>query len=202
MIGLPLTSMPLLLLICLSHGKAFAGAAAEATLAAVTAQSVWCLSYAAVARRAGVIASVSASSACFGAVCLILYRLALPPVVAALLAAASVVVALAVWPEPDLDTPATADAKNPTDLGLRMLAGTTFNVGITGAASSLGARAAGLASAYPVLTVVLTFATHARQGSQAALQFLEGAMTGSMSVVTGLAVLAFMLPGFGPLAAW
>jgi hypothetical protein len=199
-VGLPLTSLPLLALLAAADGRSFAGDAAAATLGGGVAQSAWCLVYAAAARRRGpLVASVLATGG-FVVVCLALYVVHLPVLVAAALATASIPGALLVWPE-------TAHEERPPsasryDLGARMLAGCAFTLAVTGLSVALGARAAGLVGAFPVLTVVLAAATHRRDGAAAVGAFLESVMAASLSVVAGVTVVALALPTLGPLVAF
>ncbi|MFZ0665718.1 MAG: hypothetical protein WAM97_08175 [Acidimicrobiales bacterium] len=200
-VGLPLTSLPILGLICISEGPGFAGRAAGASLDGAVAQSVWCLVYVWTARRFGPARSLAASTTAFAASCLLLYPLVLAILWATLLGGASIIAALAVWPQGE--RPSTTPAlKRRGDLAARVLAGTAFSVAITTMASTLGPRASGLLTAFPVLTVVLAVATHLSEGEASSRQFLEGVLAGSLSVVAGLATVALTLGPFGPAVAF
>jgi hypothetical protein len=199
-VGLPLTSLPLLALLCVSEGRSFAGAAAAATLGGGVSQSAWCFAYALAARRRGPVTAVTVATGAFAAVCLALYAVHLPVGVAAALSAASVVAALYFWRSCSADDRPPAGSRD--DLGARMVAGGAFTLAVTALSVSLGARGSGLVGAFPVLTVVLAAATHRRQGPAAVGAFLESVMAGSLSVVAGLTVVAVTLPAFGPLVAF
>jgi hypothetical protein len=195
LIGLPLTSLPLLFLLSLSQGSAFAAGATRASLAGGMAQSAWCLVYAWTARRHRPAAALAVATGVFVALGAGLDLLPLPTLVAAGLSAGSIVAALVLWPAPG--DPATAGAAARSDVPVRMVAATLFTLALTESASSLGARPAGLVGALPLLTVVLAVATHRRDGAVAANRFLRGVMAGSFSVVAALAVLALALPHAG-----
>jgi hypothetical protein len=196
-VGLPLTSLPILGLICISEGNGFAGRAAGASLDGAVAQSVWCLVYVLTARRFGPAKSLVASSAAFAVCCVVIYPVVLPVLWATLLGATSVVVALVAWPKEQGRSTSTS-FKFKGDLAVRVLAGAAFSVAITTMASAVGPRASGLLTAFPVLTVVLAVATQIRDGEVASSHFLQGVLAGSLSVVAGLATIALTLGRFGP----
>jgi hypothetical protein len=199
-IGLPLTALPLLMLLALAQGRAFAATAAGANLEAGVAQSAWCLAYVLAARMWRPLTSLAVATATFAATCMVIYHLPLPPLVSAALSAAGVFAALAVWPHArGPERPATTGRY---ELPARMVAGAAFTLMVCESAAMLGARAAGLVGALPVLTVVLTVASHRRDGATAANQFLEGVMRGSLSVVAAVAVIALVLPTHGALVAF
>lgn len=200
LIGLPLTSLPLLALLTVSHGRVFAGTAASSILGAGIAQSAWCLAYVLAARRRGPAFALAVATATFAAVCILLYGAELPALVGGALAALSVLGVLVIWPSGPRQQASRSQSRS--ELVVRMAVAAAFTMTLTGASTWLGARSAGLIAAYPVLTVVLAVATHRRDGSDAAGTFLEGVMAGSLSVVGALAVVALMLPSFGPLVAF
>jgi hypothetical protein len=197
LISLPLTSLPLLLLLSLSDGPGFAASAARAALAAGVAQSAWCLAYAVAAHRHRPATAVLVATAIFALVCVVLDRFPVAPVVGASLAAASILAALRWWPATGPDGGPPRPSRS--DLPVRMAVAAAFTLGLTESAASLGARPAGLVGALPLLTVVLAFATHRRDGAGATNRFLHGVMAGSFSVVAALLVLALAL-GRLPLA--
>lgn len=194
-IGLPLTSLPLLLLLGLSQGPTFTAGAARASLAAGVAQSAWCLVYAGAARRRPPLAALLISTAAFTAICVALAFVPLSTPVAALASGVSILGALALWPVPG----AVVHEARPTphDVPVRMVVAALFTLVLTECAASLGARPAGLVGAFPLLTVVLAVATHHRDGGAAVHRFLAGVMAGSFSVVAALVVVAEALPHAG-----
>jgi hypothetical protein len=201
LVGLPLTSLPLLALMTAADGRAFATAAATATLAGTFAQSAWCWVYVhATVRRVGICSSLVLASAVFVASCLALYELRLSLAMGAVLGIVSILAALAWWPDRAAETDPTNGTRR--ELAARMATGCAFTVGVTEASRTLGARGAGLVGAYPVLTVVLAVATHRRDGAQAASAFLKGVIQGSGSLVAGVAIVALTLGPLGPLVAF
>ena len=201
LVGLPLTSLPLLALFAAAHGATYAASAATATLAGVVGQSAWALSYALAARRHGPVRSAAVATAAFGAVCLLLYGADLSLIPAAVLATVSVAGALAVWPATSASPHPGGEASRGELYG-RMAAGSAFTVAVTGASGSLQPQAAGLFGSYPVLTVVLAVVTRRRGGVGAATVFLEGVVAGTLSVVAALVAVAATLSVLGPIGAF
>jgi hypothetical protein len=191
LISLPLTSLPLLLLLSLSDGPAFAASAARAALAAGVAQSAWCLAYALAAQRHRPAVAVALATSLFALVCVVLDRVPVPTPVAAVLATASVLGALRWWPPAGEDDRPGRTTRS--ELPVRMMVAAAFTLALTASAASLGARPAGLVGALPLLTVVLAVATHHRDGAATTNRFLHGVMAGSLSVVAALLVLALAL---------
>ncbi len=199
-VGLPLTSLPLLALLAAADGLGFAASAATAALAGVAAQCVWALAYALAARRHGPAWAATVATGAFGAACAVLMGVHLGLAPATMLAAASVVGSLAVWPAGGAARPPHPATRR--EVGGRMVAGSAFTVGVTGASGSVGPQAAGFLGSFPVLTVVMAVATHRRDGAGAATDFLDGVVAGTLSVVAALATLAATLTALGPLAAF
>ncbi len=201
LVGLPLTSLPLLALITVANGRAFAAVAATATLAAVLAQSAWAWVYAhAAARSARVATPLALASGAFACCCLALYALHPSMLWGVTAGTLSILGALRWWPR---TTPTGSPrAGTAADVGARMVAGGAFMLGVTEASRSLGASGAGFVGAYPVLTAVLTVATHRRDGADAASIFLRGVVEGSGSLVAGVATIALTISPLGPAIAF
>ncbi|MGC8513268.1 MAG: hypothetical protein ACP5P1_09595 [Acidimicrobiales bacterium] len=212
-VGLPLTSLPLLFLLSLAHGAHFAAAAATSSLEASCAQALLIWVYAAVARRGGVLSGLAASAAAFGAGVAILDPSPRWPALVGLgVGVMSYVFVLIWWP----GTPGRGRSTEPERLRgtapaqglrlryrlvIRMVIAAMFAAVLTGASGILGSHLSGLVSAFPVITFVMGGLTHKEEGSQAAVEFLYGVAKGSFAVVTSLFALAVLLPsGNLPLA--
>jgi hypothetical protein len=195
LIGLPLTSLPLLFLLTLSDGSTFAAGAARASLAGGVAQCAWCLAYAIAARRHRPGVSLALATATFAVLSLALDVFPVSTAVAATASAVAIVATLALWPPAGAAAPAARAGRG--DVPVRMAVAALFTLALTESAASLGARSAGLVGAFPLLTVVLAVATHRRDGAAALNRFLHGVMAGSFSVVAALVVIAVALPHAG-----
>jgi hypothetical protein len=197
-VGLPLTSLPLLYLLAVADGTRFAAAAATASLAGTSAQAVLTWAYARAAGRHGPAVSVASCLAAFGVVLAGLDAVPLSPAVGAAVGSLVLVVVLVGWPRRSgAAVPETAAAPS---LVLRMALAGGFALAVSEAAAPLGAHLAGLVTALPVLSVVMFALTHREEGAAAAQEFAHGVARGSFSVIAALAVLAVVLPT-GHLAA-
>jgi hypothetical protein len=200
LIGLPLTSLPLLGLMTFSDGNHFAAGAATASLAGDVAASAWCLAYAVAARRYRPWWALLAATGAFAAVAFPLDHMAISTVEAALMSASCLLGALAWWPT--ARGTARPVVRSRAELPIRMALAAAFTFALSSAASDLGSRSAGLLGSFPVLTVVLAVAVHRGSGSAATNQFLRGVIAGSWSLVVSLTVIGLTLPAAGPAVAF
>lgn len=197
LIGLPLTSGPIAAFFAVDHGRPFATHAAIGSLGGAIGESAFCIAYAAAARRAGWRASVLAGSCGYVAVAAVLEALPLGARWAALLplaatAVVSLVVGLVLVPHvPPRGEPTL---RSRWDLPARAVVSTAFLLGLTAAATVLGARLSGLIAVYPLYTVVLAAFAHAHEGEPGAVQVLRGLLLGLYSFVGFYFVLAVALP--------
>jgi hypothetical protein len=202
-IGLPITSLPLLLLVDLTDGPRFAVATAGAGLAGVVAQTLALYVWAVELRRRRTGPALLAGLVAFGG--LVAGLTVLPPLPAVLAAGgglASLMLALRRWPaappaaaSPDTAPAPARSALSPgSDLVLRLALAAAFTVLIGHAAGVVGPRLSGLVSAFPVITVVMGFLSSRSEGSVAASALLRAVARGSFPSVTALLVLALVLP--------
>jgi hypothetical protein len=191
-IGLPLTALPLLALMTMLDGPHFAAAAARANQAGGVAQAAWCLTYVLAARRFRPAAALGLATAAFAALAVAAGQIDLSVWAAAAASGAAIVVGLLAWPR----TPGGLEPSRPWrwELPVRMVVAALFTFLLTESASALGARAAGLLGAFPLLTVILAVATHAGTGPVATERFLHGVLAASWSVIAALLVLPLLLP--------
>ncbi len=202
-VGLPLTSLPLLMLLSMAHGARFSAAAADSSLEASVAQALLIWVYVAVARRAGLAASLVASVGAFGLAVAVLY--ATPkwsPLLSLAVGVAAYVGALRWWPRANVARRATGGPSvQPSSqirlryrLAIRMVIAALFAAFLTGVSGILGSQLSGLVSAFPVLTFVMGALTHREGGEVDVADFLYGVTRGSFAVVTSLFTLAVTLP--------
>jgi hypothetical protein len=205
--GLPLTSLPLLFLLVLAQGPGFAATAAGATLAGVAAQAVLTWTYARVAARHKPLATTAAAVAAFAVTAAALAVLAPGPIVAAVLATIGLAALLRYWPRPGAASrteqcpgrvpPARAEEgaeERRSTTGLRMLLAGVFSLVVSEVARPLGPDLAGLITALPVLSLVMFVFTHHDDGADAVEAFSHGVQRGGFSVITALLVLTLALP--------
>jgi uncharacterized membrane protein (GlpM family) len=196
LVGLPLTSGPVIFLLALAHGASFAAAAATGTLAGTLAECVFCLAYGWIAWRGGGWWAVVGGCLAFlgGAFALSLVRLALAPLCGAIVLA----LLASLWlmphtPAPDTDAAADAAAAPWWDLPARMLVATAFVVLLTDAAPTLGPQMTGLLAPFPVYATILAVFAQRQQGPAAAVRVLRGLLLGLFSFAAFFVTLALLL---------
>lgn len=201
LVGLPLTSGPVVFLLALAYGTSFAANAARGTLAGVISLAVYSLGYAWTARRFGWQLSVAAGSLMFAIATMALQHvtLPLPALIGAILI--SLVVALALMPAPARQASAAVSGAAPRwDLPARMAIAAAFVLLLTGVASLLGPQLTGLVSPFPVYATILAVFAHRQLGGHAAADVLRGMLVGLFAFVAFFLVIAIQIErtGVGP----
>jgi hypothetical protein len=196
--GLPLVAGPILLVLALENGGAFAAQAATATVAAVLALVSYSLVYAHVAQRTGWPVALTAGFAAWAAVAAAL-ALAAPRLGTALaLALATLAVAPRLFPKVRLE--AASGRFSSAELLLRMAAGALLTLAVAAVAARIGGTWSGLFALFPVLGSVLAVFSHRNSGAGHAATLLQGMSRGLLSLVAFCATAAWLLPS-RPLAA-
>lgn len=187
----PIVSGPILLVMSLEQGPAFAASAAANTLLAVLAILVFSAAYARCAHL-GMPRAMTAALLAYGLAVLVLQA---QPVLLPLWAGfAAVVVALLVAPALFGAAPAQAATARPAnDLPWRMLAGALLSLGVTYAATSLGPRLSGLFAMFPVMSTVLVGFSHRANGPGFAVALLRGMVKGYYAFAVFCLVLSLLL---------
>jgi hypothetical protein len=192
LMGFPLTSGPVSILLYLEYGRNFAAHAAVGNLGGQASVCVFCLAYGLTSQVTGwpVSAAVSllaflASIALWNAASLALW----PAAVAFVVIAVIVLALLPVW---DLRSAGTAAPR--WDLPARMIAAGTFVLLLTTFADHLGPQVSGLLSPFPIFGVVITSFTHYQQGAKAASQVVRGIAWGSFAFNAFFLIVAIFLP--------
>ncbi|MGC8510391.1 MAG: hypothetical protein ACP5PB_05910 [Acidimicrobiales bacterium] len=188
-VGLPLTTLPLLWLVALGHGTPFAGSMSAALLTASSAQVALIWSYARLARHLSPLAAATGSVAVFAVVALFTRALHPSAPVAALLGVVSCVLALRAWPTLD----ATPVAEGRYRVGLRVALVTLFTLLVVTFAGWMGPQLAGLVAALPALSLVMAVVTHRELGASATSQFLRSVTRGSIAYVISILVMTELL---------
>ncbi len=149
LVGLPLTTGPVIFFLALDYGTDFAARAAVGSLAGTAVQAGFCLAYARVARGCGWPIALIAATIAFvlGA---ILYDLAAPPPPVLLpIVLTALASALFLLPRSAAEA-RVATVPPPWDIPARMIIAAGLVLGLSSAAPVIGPRLAGLIAAYPV----------------------------------------------------
>lgn len=208
LVGLPLTSGPVVFFLALEHGTSFAAAAAVGTLAGTISQAAFCMVYARLALRGPWPFALLGGCAAFLAVTAALIRVRLPAVVFFALALAALVAALILLPHirHERAVPAVARAGESAppwwDLPARIVVATAFVLALTEASAALGAHVTGLLAPFPVYASVLAVFAQRQRGPAAAASVLRGLIYGLFGFAGFMLTLAELLPRLGTAGAF
>lgn len=184
LIGLPLTSGPLVLIVALEHGRHFASRTATGALSGCAAEAAFCVGWLAGSRRGWRMALLTASTAF--AIAAVAVR---PLPYAALVPAAIVALLVALRVLPPFMPRTESSVRTPRwDLPARALVALVVVLVLTAGATTIGARLTGLLAVYPLYSAVLAVFAPA-----AALGLLRGLLYGLFSFTAFYAVLAPLL---------
>lgn len=202
LVTLPIVAGPILVVLYLEQGAAFAARAASTSLLGIVALGVFGLVFAAAGRRHTWAVTLGLSWLAVLAVDLALFRVRLPVVVGLVLAVAAVQAAAAVLRRRNTTDAPAAGPRPWWDLPARAAATAALVLALTGAASLLGPALAGILTPFPIAVSVVCAFVLAADGAAAATVLLEGILRG----LTGFAVFCFavavLLPRLPPGAAF
>lgn len=195
LVGIPFTSGPITLFLFLDHGAAFAANAALGALLGIFATIAWAIAYAALASRGvGLVRCVLAGLAAFALVGTAVRELTVAPLV--------VYVALGVVLLASIRLiPAAREryaVRMPRwDLPARMVLATALVLVITGSATALGPRLAGLLATIPLYASILAGFGHTLVGPRAAIDVWRGLLFGLFAFGAFYLMLALFLEPLG-----
>lgn len=196
LIALPLTSGPVLFLLALEQGTAFASDATEGSLTGTAAVATFCLAYARVGRDRRWWPGFLAGCAGYATVALALQPLMVGHDLALIVVAvAAPTASLALLPA-RISLPL---ALPPAwwDLPARMLVGAGLVVGITSFSMVIGPQLSGLLATFPIFITVLAVFTHRREGPARAALLLHGALAGMFGAIVFFVVIRLFLVAWG-----
>ncbi|MEW6404427.1 MAG: hypothetical protein AB1649_21740 [Chloroflexota bacterium] len=190
-VGLPLTSGPVVFIITLSHDRAFAFDAVRGVLSGGFSLIAYALVYAWTTRRFNWHISLAASILVFAGMTRLLQDLSMSflPLFFAILGT----ILLGLWLMPK-----QASVKNPStpgkwDIPARMAIGTSFILLVTGIAPYIGSRLTGLLTTIPLYISILTAFAHRHQGSPGAVSVLRGLVYGLFAFAAFYLVLGLLI---------
>lgn len=189
--GLPVVVGPILFLVALEQGAAFAQAAAVYTLASVLGVIAFGVAYAWVARKHSTWIALPAALAIWAVVAAPLLVIPLNPAISAALAFGALIAAPYLYPK--LAMSPSAVRMPLAELLFRMLAGAGLTLAVTTIAQTGGARVSGMLALFPVLTAVLAIFTHRNAGAAHAIALLRGLARGLYSLAAFCLALTLLL---------
>ena len=195
LVGLPLTSGPVIFFLALEQGNRFATGAALGVILGITSQAVFALAYLHLTRSEGWMLRVLLGTLAYAAITLVFQLVPLPAGVEPFVVFASLVLAIALMP---VNRVAARTAQPPPgDLPLRIVVATALVIGLTAIAPLLGARLSGLILPFPLYAAILAVFAHRLGGFAAATEVWRGLLFGLFSFLAFFTVLAATLVPFG-----
>lgn len=177
-VGLPLTSGPIALVLALQYGPSFAAQAAFGTMAGALTQGAFSLAYGFTARRAKWPFALAAGCAAFAVATAAFHSFTPAPVLGYGIVVSGLAGVIFLLRRRDEVAPLTRGAVLRFDLPIRMVLATTWVFLLTGIAPMLGAGMAGLLSPFPMYGAILTVFAHRQYGPAAAVDVLRGMLYG------------------------
>lgn len=194
-VGLPLTSGPVIFFLALSHDVDFAANAALGVISGGISLVCYTLTYAWLATRFRWYVAITGSLLVFAVSTLLLETVNFPLIPVFLTVCVAILLGLRLMPH-DMVEP--ADSKmGPWDIPARILIGTSFILFITGSASFFGSRLTGLLTTIPLYVTILTVFAHRQQGSAAAAHVLRGLLYGMFAFAGFFIILGLFIEKAG-----
>jgi hypothetical protein len=191
LVGLPLTSGPVVFFLALDQGRPFAADASLGVILAVASQAAFALAYVWIPGLIGWPLRVLAGTAAFVAATLAFRLGRMPAALEPIVAIACLLAAILLMPR--LEEVARAVAPPAGDLPVRVAVATVLVVGLTAVAPYLGSYLSGLVSPYPLYAAVLAVFAHRLGGAAAAAAVWRGLLFGLFSFLAFFTVLAAVL---------
>ena len=196
LVGLPLTSGPVIFFLALAQGASFAATAATGILAGVFSAACFCLVYSWLALRWGWPLTLVTGWLIFAASTWGLEHVTTLPIIPVYLVVIAVL-ALVLWLLPGTSQQPIKATSAWWDIPARMLFATAFVLGLTELAPHLGPELSGLIAPFPIFTTILAVFTHHFQGGAAATPLLRGVLLGLFSFASFFLIVALLLVPVG-----
>jgi hypothetical protein len=194
LVGLPLTSGPIVFLLSIMHGSEFGVNTSAATLAGLIALVAFCVGYARSAFALSWPLATLIGWGSYGSVGLCLVQLHLPLAVVCALAVSAIMFGLVAVPRTSESSASHADS---LQLWPRAVTATLMVLLLTGVGGTLGPRWSGLISPFPVYATIATTSMHFSRGASASLRVLRGVLIGSFSFCVFFTTVAMTLEKHG-----
>ncbi len=175
-VGMPLTSGPVIFFVALSHDVAFAANAALGVISGGLSLVAYALTYAWLATRFRWYVSLAGGFVVFAISITLLKNLTFPLIPIFLIVCVAIALGLSLMPKGEVEDGEVPFGK--WDIPSRILIGTTFILLITGSAEILGPRLTGLLTMIPLYVTILAIFAHRHQGPAAAAHVLRGLLYG------------------------
>ena len=193
-IGLPLTSGPVLFFLALEQGNNFASGAAQGTLMGLISLSSSCLAYSLLSFRFSWRISFIGCCTAYFALSSFLYFVSAPIV----LSLVSVLAFLAfIWMVMPPGAAGTAPKPPAWEIPARIVSATAMVFLITESATFLGPYFSGLLTPFPVYATILAVFIHKFEGPGPSAQFLRGVIVGCFTTAVFFSLIASFIVTMG-----
>jgi len=191
LIGLPITTGPFILIVCIQESRSFGARAAHGVLLGQIALAMFCWIYAWASSQFNWWISLTIGTA----VCLTTGYLAtqfdLSNILVLVILALIWLVAMRIWPSTPIENSRRTSPQ--WELPARVLVTMSVLVILSQLAPLLGANVSGALSTYPVIASVISAFNHKTNGPSATIATLKGLMETLPFTVIFIAILAFAL---------
>lgn len=194
--GLPVIAGPILLVLALQHGSAFASRAAAGVLLGMVGLAAFVLAYVATAKWLSWPSAIGAAYTAFALAVVAMRPLSVGALPALIIACGTLVLTLGLLPRPPrVDAEPLAPAR--WDMPFRAACTAVAVVTVTAIATTLGPHLSGLITSFPIITAVLSVFTHAHRGRDEAIRLLRGFTVGFFSYAAFCFVVAATIRPLG-----
>jgi hypothetical protein len=194
-VGMPLTSGPVIFFVALSHNVTFAANAALGVITGGLSLVAYALTYAWLATRFRWQVAIAGSLTVFAIITTLLQNVTFPLVPIFVIVCAVIALGLRLMPKGDAEEGDAPFGK--WDIPSRILIGTSFILLITGSASFIGPRLTGLLTTIPLYVTILSIFAHRHQGPAAAAHVLRGLLYGMFAFAGFFITLGLLLERAG-----
>jgi hypothetical protein len=199
-VGMPLTSGPVIFFVALSHNVTFAANAALGVISGGLSLVAYALTYAWLATRFRWYVALTGGFLVFAVSTTFLQNVTLPLIPVFLAVSSAIVLGLRLMPD---DVVEEGDARpGQWDIPSRILIGTSFILLLTGSASFIGPRLTGLLTTIPIYVTILAIFAHRHQGPAAAAHVLRGLLYGMFAFVGFFITLNLLIENTGIAASF
>lgn len=197
-VGMPLTSGPVVFFVALSHDATFAANAALGVISGGLSLVAYALTYAWLATRFRWPVALGGSMLVFAACTFALQGIVFPLIPAFFAVCAAILLGL--WLMPNEDVELSQAQPGRWDIPFRIFIGTSFILLLTGIAPLIGSRMTGLLTTIPLYVTILSIFAHRHHGPAAAAHVLRGLLYGMFAFAGFFLILSLLIEraGIGP----
>jgi len=196
LVGLPLTSGPVIFFLALSHGASFAASAISGTLSGGFSLVAFCLVYAWLAIRFDWRIALTVSMLAYFGIVLLMQNIIIPFVPLIVAVTLTIVLGLLLMPR-NGEMQLNDVQPGRWDIPSRILIGTAFIILLTEMAPLLGSRLTGLLATIPLYTTILAVFAHRLHGPAGAASVLRGLLFGLFGFAGFFLALSLLIESAG-----